>query len=74
MKIIDNVLLKDGNYEYIMRRISNITYNDLQTKGPKAKKNLIRILKECYINPEDVEFIELIDTKNKGYNVIVEMF
>lgn len=61
MKKIKYVIFKNGDYETINRRISNITYFDFQTKGKKAKKNVVRILKECYIDVNDVKCVVLLD-------------
>lgn len=61
MKKIKYAILKNGDYETINRRISNITYFDFQTKGEKAKKNVVRILKECYIDVKEVSKVVLLD-------------
>jgi hypothetical protein len=62
MKKIKYVNLKNGDYEIIGRRISNITYFDFQTKGEKAKANVVRILKD-YVNIDDVKSVILQDDR-----------
>ncbi len=72
MKKIKYVNLKNGDYEIIGRRISNITYFDFQTKGEKAKANVVRILKD-YVNIDDVKSVILQDDRY-NWETEVEMF
>ncbi|MDY5929864.1 MAG: hypothetical protein SPI36_03360 [Candidatus Onthovivens sp.] len=55
MKTIEKIIYKNGEEESIgNRKVSNITFYDLQTKGPIAKKNLLRTLKEEWIDIKEV--------------------
>ena len=72
MKKIKYAILKNGYYELIDRRIANITYFDFQTKGEKAKKNVVRILND-YVEIEDVKSVVLVDTRY-NWETEVEMY
>ena len=56
MKRIDYVIMKDGEEISIgNRKVTNVTFYDLQTKGQIAKKNLFRTLKEAWVDVKNVK-------------------
>lgn len=56
MKRIDYVIMNDGEEICIgNRKVTNVTFYDLQTKGQIAKKNLFRTLKEAWIDVKNVK-------------------
>lgn len=56
MKRIDYVIMNDGEEISIgNRKVTNVTFYDLQTKGQIAKKNLFRILKEAWVDVKNVK-------------------
>lgn len=56
MKRIDYVIMNDGEEISIgNRKVTNVTFYDLQTKGQIAKKNLFRTLKEAWVDVKNVK-------------------
>ena len=56
MKRIDYVIMNDGEEISIgNRKVTNVTFYDLQTRGPIAKKNLVRTLKEAWVDVKNVK-------------------
>ena len=58
MKRIDYVIMNDGEEISIgNRKVTNVTFYDLQTRGPIAKKNLFRTLKEALVDVKNIKQI-----------------
>ena len=55
MKVLSYVILKDGSEEYVNRKVSDVTFYDLQTKGKVARKNILRVLRDSMIDYKDVK-------------------
>ena len=56
MKRIDYVIMNDGEEISIgNRKVTNVTFYDLQTKGQIAKKNLFRTLKGAWVDVKNVK-------------------
>lgn len=56
MKRINYVIMNDGEEISIgNRKVTNVTFYDLQTKGQIAKKNLFRTLKEAWVDVKNVK-------------------
>ena len=62
MKRIDYVVMNDGEEISIgNRKVTNVTFYDLQTKGQIAKKNLFRTLKEAWVDVKNVKKVVIED-------------
>lgn len=62
MKRIDYVIMNDGEEISIgNRKVTNVTFYDLQTKGQIAKKNLFRTLKEAWVDVKNVKKVVIDD-------------
>lgn len=62
MKRIDYVIMNDGEEISIgNRKVTNVTFYDLQTKGQIAKKNLFRTLKEAWVDVKNVKKVVIED-------------
>lgn len=62
MKRIDYVIMNDGEEICIgNRKVTNVTFYDLQTKGQIAKKNLFRTLKEAWVDVKNVKKVVIDD-------------
>lgn len=55
MRTLSYVILKNGSEEYVDRKVSDVTFYDLQTKGKVARKNVLRVLRDSMIDYKDVK-------------------